>query len=135
MNKNIFLLLVAFLLGSLFLSAQKTETVPLKFIIKSSQVKDGQLVCDIAYKSMKDDSFKGRGTLQMTRAQYNSLWTKRPSSMKGLVGYGVVTSMMAELTQTLDAERIQGKLGIVRMNTRYSTKNKQAIWVDFSPEV
>ena len=129
------MLLVAFLFGSLYLSAQKTETVPLKFIIKSTQVKDGQLVCDIAFKSMKGDSFKGRGTLQMTRSQYNALWTKRPSSMKGLVGYGVVTSMMAELTQTLDAERIQGKLGIVRMNTRHATKNKQAIWVDFSPEV
>ena len=135
MKKNIFLLAIGFLLGSFFLSAQNTETVPLKFIVKSTQVQEGQLLCQIAFKSMKDDSFKGKGTLLMSREQYNSLWKKRPKSMKGIVGYGVVTSLMAELSQTVNAERIQGRMGIVRMNSKYATHNPQAIWVDFSPEV
>ena len=135
MRKNILFLLGILFLSPFFLQAQSQKALPLKFTIKNYQIEGQEVAFQIAYKSFEGNSFSGRGTLYMNLSDLDSLWHKRPSSYRGIVGSGVISSLLADLSTQVKADSLQGKLGILRMKGASAVKRKEVIWVDFTPEL
>ncbi|MEM6630320.1 MAG: hypothetical protein AAF694_11650 [Bacteroidota bacterium] len=135
MRKNILFILTLFFLFPFFLQAQSQKALPLKFTIKKAEVVGERVSFDISYKSFEGDSFSGKGTLHLTLSELDSLWHKRPNNFKGMVGNGVISSLLFDLSEQVENGELQGKLGILRMKGSSAIKRKEVIWVNFTPDL